>query len=270
MKGDAVDYLSLQGKKFLIVGVANRKSVAWHIADGLIKAGAELLLSVKDEKMAESVGKLFPESKIYICNVESEEDIAKLGNTLKDENIHLSGLVHSIAFANYSEGLKPFRETLKKDFLQAVDISCFSLIALSNAVKDLFTEDASVITISISSTRTAAQNYGYMAPIKAALDSSIVFLAKSFSQFSKVRFNSVNAGLLKTSASGGIPGYIDSYLFAEKLTLRKENLQTAEVARTALFLLSPASSGINAQNVVIDAGMGVNAFEEEVVHKATH
>lgn len=265
-----MDYLSMQGKKILVVGVANRKSVAWHIADGLVKAGAEVLFSVKDEKMKEMVAKLFPESSIYICNVENEEDVKSLGKTITQEHKEISGLVHSIAFANYSEGLKPFHETLKKDFLQAVDISCFSLISLSNALKDAFTEDASVITISISSTRTAAQNYGYMAPIKAALDSSIVFLAKSFSQFSKVRFNSVNAGLLKTSASAGIPGYIDSYLFAEKLTLRKQNLQTPEVARTALFLLSPASSGINAQNIVIDAGMGVNTFEEEVVHKATH
>ena len=120
----------------------------------------------------------------------------------------------------------------------------------------------------MSSTRTAATNYGYMAPVKAALDSSVVFLAKSFSEFSHVRFNSVNAGLLKTSASAGIPGYIDSYLFAEKLTLRKRNLETPEVARLAAFLLSPASSGINAHNIVIDAGMGVNAFEESVIRAA--
>ena len=151
-------------------------------------------------------------------------------------------------------------------FLQAVDISCFSLTALSNAFKDLLDpEQGSVVTISISTTRMAAENYGYMAPVKAALDSSICFLAKSFSNFSRVRFNAVCPGLLKTSASAGIPGYVDSYLFAEKATLRKSAVQTSEVANTVAFLLSPRSSGINSQGIVIDAGMGTNYFDKEIV-----
>jgi len=165
--------------------------------------------------------------------------------------------------------MKPFHETGKRDFLQAIDITCYSLISLANAFKDLFDPQASVVTVSISSTRMAAENYGYMAPAKAALDSSLCFLAKSFSAFSQVRFNSVNAGLLKTSASAGIPNYIDSYLYAEKLTLRKKALQTPEVANTAVFLLSPRSSGINGQGIVLDAGMSINYFDNEVVHKAT-
>jgi enoyl-[acyl-carrier protein] reductase I len=108
-----------------------------------------------------------------------------------------------------------------------------------------------------------------MAPIKAALDSSLCFLAKSFSQFSNVRFNSVNPGLLKTSASAGIPGYIDSYLFAEQLTLRKSAVKTDEAANTVAFLLSERSSGINARGIVVDAGMSVNYFDNDVVKKAT-
>jgi enoyl-[acyl-carrier protein] reductase I len=108
-----------------------------------------------------------------------------------------------------------------------------------------------------------------MAPVKAALDSTVVFLAKSFSAFSEVRFNSVNAGLLKTSASAGIPGYLDSYLYAEQATLRKRALATQEVADTTLFLLSPRSSGINARGVVVDAGMGVNYFDRDLVRRAT-
>ncbi len=111
----------------------------------------------------------------------------------------------------------------------------------------------------------AAENYGYMAPVKAALDSTICFLAKSFSKFSCVRFNAVCPGLLKTSASAGIPGYVDSYLFAEKATLRKTAVQTGEVANTVAFLLSPSSSGINAQGVVIDAGMAINYFDSEII-----
>ena len=111
----------------------------------------------------------------------------------------------------------------------------------------------------------AAENYGYMAPAKAALDSTLCFLAKSFSAFSEIRFNSINPGLLKTSASSGIPGYIDSFLHAEKATLRKKALTTQEAANAAVFLLSERSSGINAQGVVLDAGMSINYFDQSLI-----
>ena len=107
-----------------------------------------------------------------------------------------------------------------------------------------------------------------MAPIKAALEASVRYLAKSFSSDSEIRFNSVNAGPLKTSASAGIPGYLVNYLFAEKLTYRKQALRTEEVANLATFLLSPRSSGINGQGIVIDAGMGLNYFDREIVESA--
>jgi enoyl-[acyl-carrier protein] reductase I len=114
----------------------------------------------------------------------------------------------------------------------------------------------------------AAENYGYMAPVKAALDSTVCFLAKSFSEFSHVRFNAVCPGLLKTSASAGIPGYVDSYLFAEQATLRKQAVRTEEVAAAIAFLLSPRSAGINAQGLVIDAGMGINYFDRKIVGRS--
>lgn len=125
-----------------------------------------------------------------------------------------------------------------------------------------------MVTISISTTSMAAENYGYMAPIKAALNSSLCFLAKSFSAFSQVRFNAVAPSLLKTSASAGIPGYVDSYLYAEKAILRKKALKTSEAADLCAFLLSPRSSGITAQSVVVDAGMSVNYFDSEIVKAA--
>jgi len=160
-------------------------------------------------------------------------------------------------------------ETERKDFLQSMDISCYSLIAIANAFKDLLDMKASVVTISISTTKMAAEPYGFMAPVKAALDSTLCFLAKSFSSFSQIRFNSVNAGLLKTSSSAGIPAYLDYYLFAEQLTLRKKALITSEVANTVAFLLSERSSGINAQGIVVDAGMSINYFDKDVIKKAT-
>jgi enoyl-[acyl-carrier protein] reductase I len=148
-----------------------------------------------------------------------------------------------------------------------VDISCFSLLAICKHFKELLDENGSVVTISISTTRMAAENYGYMAPIKAALESSLCFLAKSFSGFSNVRFNAVCPGLLKTSASAGIPGYVDSYLYAEKLTLRKKGLQTPEVADIAAFLLSERSSAVTAQTIVADGGMGINYFDADIISK---
>jgi NAD(P)-dependent dehydrogenase (short-subunit alcohol dehydrogenase family) len=102
-------------------------------------------------------------------------------------------------------------------------------------------------------------------PIKAMLDATVPFLAKSFSEFSKIRVNAVGAGPLKTSASAGIPDYIDNYIFAEELTLRKEALQTQEVANTVAFLLSPRSSGINASTMLVDAGMSSNYFDQNIV-----
>jgi enoyl-[acyl-carrier protein] reductase I len=107
-----------------------------------------------------------------------------------------------------------------------------------------------------------------MAPIKAALDSSLAFLAKSFSRFSQVRFNAVSPSLLKTSASAGIPGYLDSYLYAEQVIPRKEAVETQEAANVAVFLLSPRSSGINAQSLVVDAGMSINYFDADVIKRA--
>ena len=179
----------------------------------------------------------------------------------------VAGLVHSIAFADYEGGFKPFHETPKKSFLRTVDISCYSLMNVANAFKDLFEDDASVVTISISTTRMASEKYGFMAPVKAALESSVVFLAKSFSRFSNVRFNAVAPGLLKTSSSAGIPGYVDAYLFAEQVIPRGRAVETEEAAAAACFLLSPRSSGINAQSIVIDAGMAINYFDDEIVSK---
>ncbi len=263
-----MSFLGLKGKKILVLGVANKKSVAYQIGKVLTEEGAEVIHSVRSEDRKRSTAKLLGDAPVYVCDVERKGEIDRLREEVAKDHPVLHGMVHSIAFANYSAGGKPFHETGREDFLQSVGITCFSLVELANAFKDLFDPQASVVTVSISTTRMAAENYGFMAPAKAALDSSLCFLAKSFSAFSKVRFNSVNAGLLKTSASAGIPGYIDSYLYAEELTLRKQALTTEEVANAAVFLLSPAASGINAQGLVLDAGMSVNYFDTDIVKRA--
>lgn len=268
-----MSFLNLSNKCFVVFGLANKKSVACFIARTLTEQGARVIHVVRSEERKATAKKLFPDSPVFICDVEEEANIINVRDQITAEinqsdggKIH--GIVHSIAFANYSEGFKTFHETPAEDFLQAVNISCFSFISISNHFKELLHTDGSVITISISTTRMAAENYGYMAPIKAALDSSVCFLAKSFSSFSNVRFNAVAPGLLKTSASAGIPGYIDSYLYAEKAILRKKALTTQETANTAAFLLSDRSSGITAQTIVVDGGMEVNYFDKEIVKGA--
>jgi enoyl-[acyl-carrier protein] reductase I len=264
------DFLQLDGKRILVLGVANRKSVAWHVSRVLVEAGADVVYVVRSEERRGQVQGLVGDAAVFVCDVEFEDQIERLSRELAAKYDAFHGIVHSIAFADYEDGLKPFHETTKRAFLRAFDISCFSLVAVSNAVKDLLEPNASVVTISISTTTMASENYGYMAPIKAALDSSLAFLAKSFSRFSQVRFNAVAPGLLKTSASAGIPGYVDSYLYAEQATLRKQAIRTEEVANAVAFLLSPRSSGINAQRLVIDAGMSTNYFDADLIRGSLH
>ena len=264
-----MDFLQLKDKNILVFGVANRKSVGYHAGRLLTELGANVLYSVRTPQRAESVQKLVGEAPVFVCDVEQQSQIEALRTGVGQEVSTLHGIVHSIAFADYSGGPLPFEKTPREAFLQAVNVSCYSLIAIADAFRDLLDKDeGSVVTISISTTRMAAENYGFMAPVKAALDSSLCFLAKSFSTDSQVRFNAVCPGLLKTSASAGIPGYVDSYLFAEKATLRKRAVETEEVANATAFLLSPRSSGINAQGLVIDAGMSVNYFDRELLKSA--
>lgn len=262
-----MDYLQISGKKILVTGVANRKSVAWHIAQTLEALGAKVLYSVRSEARYKTLTALLANRPVLVCDMEDEAQITHLAD-LAAAHGPFHGLVHSIAFANYSAGFKSFHDTPRADFLQAATISAFSLVELARAFKPLLAMDAAVVSIGISSQVTAPA-YGYMSPIKATLESISRFLAKSFSADTRVRFNTVNAGPLKTSASAGIPGYLENYLFAEMLTMRKRNVSTQEVADAAVWLLSPRSSGINAQGIVVDAGMGWNYFDEAAVKAAT-
>ncbi len=252
--------MKLEGKTYFIAGVANKKSVAYHTAKVLMEQGARCIFSAQHAENLAKVKKLFPDSMSFILDVENQNQMEDLSSNFESK---IDGLLHSIAFANFSEGPRPFHETKLQDFMQACHISSFSLVQMANALKDQFTPDASVVTISISN--TLATSYGYLGPIKAMLETTCAYLAKSFSEFSNVRFNSVGAGPLKTSASAGIPNYIENYLYSEELTLRKKNLKTEEVANTAAFLLSPLSSGINASNILVDAGMRANYFDQQVV-----
>ena len=257
-----MNFLNLSGKTFLISGVANKKSVATHVAQTLLSEGAQCVFTVQKSEQILQVEKLFPGSSVFVCDVSQKNEIDALARQL---DMTLDGFLHSLAFANFSEGPKPFHETLRTDYLEAAQISSFSLVEMTRALKPHLNPSASIVTISISNTR--ATSYGYLGPIKAMLEASVAYLAKSLSADSQIRVNAVGAGPLKTSASAGIPNYIENYLFAEALTLRKKALETQEVANTVAFLLSPRSSGINATTVVVDAGMSCNGFDQDVVQK---
>jgi len=260
-----VDFLDLRDKVIVVFGVANKRSVAYAAARVLEDAGAKVIYSVRSESRRKSLETLLPDRELLICDVESDEQIASVAESVAAKHPTVHGILHSLAFANYEDFSGKFHEVRREDFLQCVSISCYSLIAVANAFKNLLHNKGSVVTISISTTRMAVESYGYMGPAKAALDSSLAFLAKSFSQFSEIRFNAVRAGLLKTSASAGIPGYAEHYMYAEQAIPRKRGLTVAEVANTAAFLLSERSSGINAQGLVVDAGMETNYFDEDIV-----
>ena len=183
------------------------------------------------------------QAHVFLCDV--EKDPAKSSDWPPKSPPRgyapLHGIVHSIAFANYSEGFKPFHETKRADFLAGDGrIGILARGDRQRAFKPHLARDASVVTIGISSLLVTPDNYGYMGPIKAALESSVRFLAKSFSADTAVRFNAVGAGPLKTSASAGIPGYIESYLYAEKLTFRKKKPRDAGSGRCGAVSAQPA------------------------------
>jgi enoyl-[acyl-carrier protein] reductase I len=263
------DFLELSGKTFLVFGVANRRSVAWFVGRSLEEQGARVLYSVRSDVRRKSLEGLMASRPLFVCDVEEDGAVERLAAEVAAAgHSPLQGIVHSIAFANYEGGMKRFHETRRADFLQATLISAFSLVEIARAFKPSLAPDASVVTIGISSLLVTPDNYGYMGPVKAALESCARFLAKSFSADSAVRFNVIGAGPLKTSASAGIPGYLESYLYAEKLTFRRRNLETQEVANAALFLLSGRSSGMNGSTLIVDAGLGSNAFDRDLVRLA--
>lgn len=256
-------FLEIHDRSFCIFGVANRKSVGYHIGKTLEQQGARVAYIVRSQQRKTTLQALLSPAPIYVCDVEDKQQIESLPEQFDKSFFPLQGIAHSIAFAKYYTDSRPFYDTERQDFLQATSISAFSWVEIAKIFKPFLDKKASCISIGISS-QVMAERYGYMSPIKAMLESITRFLAKSFSHDSEIRFNCIGAGPLKTSASAGIPGFLDNYLWAEKMTLRKRALSTQEVANVALFLLSSLSSGINAQTIVVNAGMDLNYFDQSL------
>lgn len=264
-----MSFLGLSGQTILVMGLSSRRSVAWHIGRILEAEGARVLYGVHREERLRELGKLLDGRPAVLCDVEQEAEIAALPERVRRLAPNLDGLVHSIAYANYSGGSASFDQAARNDFLQSVQVSAFSVVEMVRALDGLLSAEAAVVAISISSLEVTAPTYGYLSPVKAALEGCMRNLAKAYSGRTRRRFNCVAAGPIKTRASAGIPHFLENFLHAEQLTMRKQNLSTDEVANAAVFLLSPRSSGINGQRLVVNAGMDLNYFDEGIVGKTT-
>ncbi len=249
----------LSGKKFLVLGVANERSIAWAISQELKKAGAELAFSYPSEAiekrlrpLAKSLGSEF----VYKCDVQSDEEIDNLFSQVKKDWGAMDGMVHSIAYADKNDLNARFSRTTRNGFQLALDVSAYSLIATAGRAEPLMQKGGAIVALSYLGAERVVQNYNVMGVAKAALESSVRYLAYDFGE-QNIRVNALSAGPLKTLAAAGIPQFREMLaMFAERAPL-KRNVTLEEVAQAAVFLLSPMASGITGETMYVDCGFNV-------------
>ena len=252
----------LAGKHGLIVGVANRRSISWAIARAAAAAGARIALTYPSERLEENVRELaatLDNPVVTACDVTSDQHMADLAATLDREFGDLDFFVHGAAFAQQAELSNPFVQTTREGFRIALDVSAYSLIGLTRAVAPLMEKrgGGSVLTLTYLGSQRVFTNYNVMGVAKAALEASVRYLAADLGP-RNIRVNAVSAGPLKTLAAAGISGFSGILqVYRERAPLRR-NVDLAEVADAALFLLSPASRAITGEIMMVDAGFHVS------------
>src|SRR5205809_3145789 len=252
----------LAGKHGLIGGVANRRSISWAIARAAAAAGARIALTYPSERLEENVRELAPtldDPVVTACDVTSDQHMADLAATLDREFGGLDFFVHGAAFAQQAELSNPFVQTTREGFRIALDVSAYSLIGLTRAVAPLMEKrgGGSVLTLTYLGSQRVFTNYNVMGVAKAALEASVRYLAADLGP-RNIRVNAVSAGPLKTLAAAGISGFSGILqVYRERAPLRR-NVDLAEVADAALFLLSPASRAITGEIMMVDAGFHVS------------
>jgi enoyl-[acyl-carrier protein] reductase I len=245
----------LEGKTALILGLANRWSIAYAIAEAFKREGARLVLTYQGERQRltiEDLQKALGAEKILNCDVTSEDELSRLADILKEEP-RLDTVVHSIAFANKEDLSRPFVETSRSGYLLAQEVSAYSLVAVARATAPLMTGGGSMLTLSYLGAVRVVQNYNVMGVAKAALEASVRYLAADLGP-KNIRVNAISAGPIKTASARGIKDFsklLDN--FAEKAPLRR-NTEPGEVADTAVFLASDLGRGVTANVVYVDAG----------------
>lgn len=250
--------LSLAGKTIVVMGVANKRSIAWGIARSLHNAGARLIFTYAGERLEKSVRELVEtlegaESLILPCDVTSDEDVAKCFAEIKEKVGTIHGVAHCIAFANKEELQGEYLNTTREGFLLAHNISSYSLTAVAKEARGLMTEGGSIVTLTYLGGERVIQNYNVMGVAKASLDASVRYLAADLGK-DGIRVNSISAGPIKTLSAKGISDF-NSILkeIEEKAPLRRTTTQE-EIGDAALFLFSELSRGITGENIHVDSG----------------
>ncbi|HSK77133.1 MAG TPA: enoyl-ACP reductase [Thermoanaerobaculia bacterium] len=255
--------IDLQGKRGLVMGVANARSLGWAIAERLHAAGAELAFSYQGERLKEDLEKLtkeMPGTRLYQCDVTRDEDLAA---TFDDLRTHWGGLdyvVHSIGFAPRAAMDGRFIETSREDWKTALDISAFSMVAVARAAEPLLSEGGGLVTLTYYASEKVVPKYNVMGIAKSALEASVRYLAYDLGK-KGVRVNAVSAGPVRTVAARSIPGFMKMYNRVAGVAPLGRNVPHEEVGNLGLFLLSPLASGITGETVYVDAGYHVMGME---------
>jgi enoyl-[acyl-carrier protein] reductase I len=248
----------LEGKTALILGVANKWSLAYAIAQAFQREGARLLLTYQGERLkgtVEGLGAELGAAKIFDCDVAKDEDLARLTETLRGED-RLDTVVHSIAFANREDLTHPFIETSRAGYLLAQEISAYSMVAVARATAPLMTAGGSMMTLSYLGANRVVPNYNVMGVAKAALEASVRYLASDLGP-SNIRVNAISAGPVKTASARAVKDFSTMLdRVAERSPLRR-NCEPAEVGDTAVFLASDLGRGVTGNLLFVDAGYQV-------------
>jgi len=253
--------LSLAGKTYVVMGVANKRSIAWGIARSLHNAGARLIFTYAGERLASSVQDLADSletegTMVLPCDVTSDEDIARCFAEIKDAVGTIHGIAHCIAFAKTEELKGEFLNTTRDGFLLAQNISSYSLTAVAKEARGLMTEGGSIVTLTYLGGERVIKNYNVMGVAKASLDASVRYLAADLGK-ENIRVNSISAGPIRTLSSKVI-GEFNTVLkeIEERAPLRRTTTPE-EVGDTAVFLFSDLSRGITGENIHVDSGYHV-------------
>jgi enoyl-[acyl-carrier protein] reductase I len=252
----------LEGKLALVLGIANKWSLAYAIAQAFSKHGATLALTYLGERQREAIEELSRDldtAAILPCDVTRDEDLAALTERLRALNRPLHAVMHSLAFANKEDLTRPFLETSRSGFLLAHDVSAYSLVAVARATAPLMTEGGSLSTLTYLGSTRVVKNYNVMGVAKAALESSMRYLASEMGARG-IRVNAISAGPIKTVSARAIKDFssiLDT--IAERAPLRR-NTDPSEVADAALFLASDLGRGVTGNILFVDAGMQAMGF----------
>ncbi|MGM0902442.1 MAG: enoyl-ACP reductase FabI [Bacillota bacterium] len=251
---------SLEGKTFVVMGVANKRSIAWGIARSLHGAGANLIFTFAGERLEKNVRELaatLDENYLVLpCDVTKDEDIATCFNVIKESVGKIQGVAHCIAFANKDELNGDYLNVTRDGFLLAHNISSYSLTAVAKEAKKLMVDGGSIVTLTYIGGERAIQNYNVMGVAKASLDASVRYLASDLGK-ENIRVNSISAGPIRTLSAKGVSDFnVILNEIEEKAPLRR-NTTPEEVGDTAVFLFSDLSRGITGENIHVDSGFHI-------------